>query len=93
MEQISSSSLLGLLFWTGVGAVALVIAVWILRWLLGVNEILNRLKDIRDELQIIREQQVPASHSFAAKPDLPEPEPSRLDMPIPDDWRLGRNDE
>ena len=72
MEQISSSNLLILLFWAGAGAVALLIVVWILRWLLGVKEILNKLKDIRDELEAIREQQVTARSSFAAKPDVPE---------------------
>jgi len=93
MEQISSSSLLILLFWTGAGAVALLIVVWILRWLLGVKEILNKLKDIRDELEAIREQQVTARSSFAAKPDVSEPELSHLDIAIPEDWRLGRADE
>jgi hypothetical protein len=88
MEQ---TSLLMLLFWTGVGAVALVIGVWILRWLLGVNEILNRLKEIHDGLEAIREQQVTARSSFTAKPDVSESELSRLDIPIPDDWRLGRS--
>jgi hypothetical protein len=90
MEQIS---LLMLLFWTSVGAVALVIVVWILRWLLGVNEIVKRLKEIHDELEAIREQQVTARSSFAAKPELSEPELSHLDMPIPADWHLGRHDE
>lgn len=89
----SLSSLLMLLFWASVGAVALVIVVWILRWLLGVNEILNRLKDIRDELQNIREQQVTARSSSVARSDVSEPELSHLDMPIPDDWHLGRRDE
>ncbi len=93
MEQISSSSLLIPLFWAGVGAVAFVIGVWILRWLLGVKEILTRLKDIRDELDAIREQQVTARSSFAAKPDEPEAELSHLDISIPEDWRLGRADE
>ena len=86
----SISSLLMLLFWASVGVIALVIVVWILRWLLGVKEILNKLKDIRDELEAIREQHVTARSSFAVKPDVSEPELSRLDMPIPDDWRLGR---
>jgi|GEM_PF-2226619 len=86
----SLSSLLMLLLWTSVGAVALVIVVWILRWLLGVNEILNRLQAIRDELQIIREQQGTARPFSVAKPDVPEPELSHVDIPIPDDWRLGR---
>jgi len=93
MEQISSSSLLMLLFWASVGVIALVMVVWILRWLLGVNEILNRLQAIRDELQIIREQQVPARPFSAARPDLPETELSHLDIPIPEDWHLGRYDK
>lgn len=93
MEQISSSSLLMLLFWASVGVIALVMVVWILRWLLGVNEILKRLQDIRDELEVIRAQQVPASPSFSAKPDVPQPELSHLDIPIPDDWHLGRHDK
>ena len=86
----SISSLLMLLFWASAGVIALVLGVWILRWLLGVNEILNRLQAIRDELQIIREQQVPARPSSAARSDVSEPELSHLDIPIPDDWRLGR---
>jgi hypothetical protein len=90
MEQ---TSLLMLLFWASVGAVALVIVVWILRWLLGVNEIVNRLKEIHDELEAIREQQVTARSSVTAKRDVSETELSHLDMPIPEDWRLGRNDE
>lgn len=93
MEQISSSNLLILLFWAGAGALALVIVVWILRWLLGVKEILNGLKDIRDELEAIREQQVATRSSFAPKPDLPEAELSHLDIAIPEDWHLGRADE
>lgn len=93
MEQMSSSSLLMLLLWTGAGAVAFVIGVWILRWLLGVKEILNRLKDIRDELDAIREHRVTARSSFAAKPDMPETELSHLDMSVPEDWRLGRPDD
>jgi len=93
MEQISSSSLLMLLFWASVGVIALVMVVWILRWLLGVNEILNRLQAIRDELQIIREQQVPARPFSAARPDLSETELSHLDIPIPEDWHLGRHDK
>lgn len=93
MEQIIPSSLLMLLFWASVGVVALVIVVWILRWLLGVNEILNRLKDIRDELEAIREQQVTARSSFADKPEVSEPELSHLDLPIPADWHLGRHGE
>ncbi len=93
MEQISSSNLLILLFWVGAGVIALVLGVWILRWLLGVKEILNKLKDIRDELEAIREQQVTARSSFAAKPDVPEAELSHLDIAIPEDWRLGRADE
>ena len=96
MEQIipsSLSSLLILLFWASAGVIALVIVVWILRWLLGVNEILNRLKDIRDELQNIREQQVTGRSSSAAKPDVSEPELSHLDIPIPKDWHLGRHDK
>ena len=93
MEQISSSSLLILLFWASAGVMALVIVAWILRWLLGVNEILNRLQAIRDELQIIREQQGTARPFSVAKPDVPEPELSHVDIPIPDDWRLGRHGE
>ena len=89
----SLSSLLILLFWASAGVIALVLGVWILRWLLGVNEILSRLQAIRDELQVIREQQVPARSSFAAKPDVPETELSHLDIPIPDDWHLGRHDK
>ena len=90
MEQISSSSLLMLLFWASVGVIALVMVVWILRWLLGVNEILIRLQAIRDELQIIREQQGTARPFSVAKPDVPEPELSHVDITIPDDWRLGQ---
>ena len=86
----SLSSFLMLLLWTSVGAVALVIVVWILRWLLGVNEILNRLQAIRDELQVIREQQSTARPFSVAKPDVPEPELSHVDITIPDDWRLGQ---
>jgi len=98
MEQIIPSSLLILLFWASAGVIALVIVVWILRWLLGVNEILNRLQAIRDELRIIRQQQVTARPSSAAKPDaarsdVPQTELSHLDTPIPDDWRLGRHGE
>jgi hypothetical protein len=90
MEQ---TSLLMLVFWASVGAVGLVMGVWVLRWLLGVNEILNRIKELHDELEALREQQVAARSSFAARSDVSEPEVARLDMPIPDDWRLGRNDE
>ena len=86
----SLSSLLILLFWASAGVIALVIVVWILRWLLGVNEILNRLQAIRDELQIIREQQGTARPFSVAKPDVPEPELSHVDITIPDDWRLGQ---
>jgi len=96
MEQIipsSLSSLLILLFWASAGVIALVIVVWILRWLLGVNEILNRLKAIRDELQVIREQQVSARPSSVARSDVSEPELSHLDIPIPADWHLGRHDK
>lgn len=93
MEQISSSSLLMLLLWTSVGVIALVMVVWILRWLLGVNEILHGLQAIRDELQIIREQQAPAKPLSPARPDLPETELSHLDIPIPEDWHLGRHEE
>jgi hypothetical protein len=82
-----------LLLWIGAGATAFVIGVWILRWMLGIKEILNRLKDIREELDAIREQKVTARSSFAAKPDVPEAELSHLDMSIPEDWRLGRADE
>lgn len=93
MEQISSSSLLMLLFWASVGVIALVMVVWVLRWLLGVNEILKKLQDIRDELEVIRAQQVPARPFSAARPDLPETELSHLDIPIPEDWHLGRHDK
>jgi len=93
MGQMIPSSLLFLLFWASAGVIALVIVVWILRWLLGVNEILNRLQAIRDELQAIREQQGTARSSFAAKPDVPETELSHLDIPIPADWHLGRHDK
>ncbi len=93
MGQISSSSLLMLLFWASVGVIALVIVVWILRWLLGVNEILNRLQAIRDELQVIREQQGTARPFSAARSDVSEPELSHLDIPIPEDWHLGRHDK
>jgi hypothetical protein len=93
MGQMIPSSLLLLLFWASAGVIALVIVVWILRWLLGVNEILNRLQAIRDELQAIREQQVPARPFSATRSDVPEPELSHLDMPIPADWHLGRRDE
>jgi hypothetical protein len=89
----SLSSLLMLLFWASVGAVALVIVVWILRWLLGVNEILNRLQAIRDELQVIREQQSTARPSSAGRPDLPQTELSHVDIQIPEDWHLGRRGE
>ena len=89
----SLSSLLMLLFWASVGVIALVIVVWILRWLLGVNEILNRLQAIRDELQVIREQQGTARPFSAARSDVSEPELSHLDIPIPEDWHLGRHDK
>jgi hypothetical protein len=82
-----------LIFWAIAGAVGLFIVVWILRWLLGISEILNKLREIHDELEAIREQQVTARSSFAAKPEAPETELSHLDMPIPDDWRLGRADD
>lgn len=98
MEQMISSNFLGLLFWAGVGVIALVVGVWMLRWVLGVNEILKELQAIRDELQILRERQVGARPASAAKPDaarsdVPQTEPSPLDIPIPDDWRLGRHDK
>ncbi len=93
-----SSSIVTVLLWVGVGVLALVMAVWILRWVLGVNEILNALHAIRDELQILRDQQVGARPSSTPKPDaarsdVPRTEPSPLDMPIPDDWRLGWQDK
>ncbi|MGH7380945.1 MAG: hypothetical protein ACREKR_01765 [Candidatus Methylomirabilales bacterium] len=93
MGQIIPSSLLLLLFWASAGVIALVIVVLILRWLLGVNEILNRLQAIRDEVHVIRAQQVPARPFSATRSDVPEPELSHLDMPIPDDWQLGRHDK
>ena len=98
MEQIMSSPILSGLLLVGVGVLALVIVVWILRWVFGVNEILNALQAIRDDLQILRDQQVGARPSSAPRPDaaradVPQTEPSPLDMPIPDDWRLGRQDK
>jgi hypothetical protein len=98
MEQIMSSPILTVVLWAGVGVLALVLVVWILRWVLGVNEILNALQAIRDELQILRDQQVTARPSSAPKPDaarsdVPQTEPSPLDIPIPEDWRLGRQDK
>lgn len=96
MEQITSSSLVVLLFWAAVGVIALVAVVWILRWVFGVDEILKALQAIRDELQIIRNQQITTRPSSAASPDAakadaPHTEPSHLD--IPDDWHLGRRDK
>jgi hypothetical protein len=98
MEQIMSSPILTVVLWAGVGVLALVLVVWILRWVLGVNEILNALHAIRDELQVLRDQQVGARPSSAPKPDaarsdVPPTEPSPLDIPIPEDWRLGRQDK
>lgn len=97
MEQIMSSTILTVVLWAGIGVLALVMAVWILRWVLGVNEILNALHAIRDELRVLRDQQVSARPSSTSKPDVarsdvPRTEPSPLDMPIPEDWRLGRQD-
>ncbi len=96
MEQIMSSSLVVLLFWAAVGVIALVAVVWLLRWVFGVDEILKALQAIRDELQIIRRQQITARPSSATKPDAtkadaPHTEPSHLD--IPEDWHLGRSDK
>lgn len=98
MEQMIPSDLLTLLFWSGAGLIVLVIVMWVLRWVLGVNEILNMLRTIQDELQIIRDQQVtgkssPAARPGAAKAGASETEPSPLDIPIPEDWRLGRQDK
>lgn len=98
MEQIMSSPILTGILWGGIGVLVLVILVWILRWVLGVNEILNALQAIRDELQILRDQQVGARPSStpkpdAAKADAPQTESSPLDMPIPEDWRLGRQEK
>ena len=98
MEQIMSSPILTGILWGGIGVLVLVILVWILRWVLGVNEILNALQAIRDELQILREQQVGARPSSAPRPDaaqsdVPQTESSPLDIPIPEDWHLGRPDK
>lgn len=98
MEQMMSSPIISGLLLVGIGVLALVMVVWILRWVFGVNEILDTLHAIRDELQILRDQQVGARPSSApkpdaARPDVPQTEPSPLDMPIPDDWRLGRQDK
>jgi len=98
MEQIMSSPILTGILWGGIGVLALVMVVWILRWVLGVNEILNALHAIRDELQILRDQQVGARPSPAPKPDaarsdVPQTESSPLDIPIPEDWHLGRQEK
>lgn len=98
MERIVSPDLLILLFLAGAGVIALVVVMLVLRWVLGVKEIFDTLHAIQDELKIIREQQVAASRSATGKPDavksdVPHAEPSPLDMPIPEDWRLGRHDK
>lgn len=97
MEHIISPDLLILLFLAGAGVIALVVVVLFLRWVLGVKEIFNTLHAIQDELQIIREQQVTGKPSSAARPDAAradarQTEPSPLDIPIPEDWRLGQHD-
>lgn len=98
MEQIMSSPIVTGLLLAGVGVLALVMIVWFLRWVFGVSEVLNALHAIRDELQILRDQQVGARPPSAPKPDaarsdVPRTEPVPLDMPIPDDWRLGQQDK